>query len=71
MNLEEIKLKYVQSHSIVVQFPNGQKNVTEDCLKAVWAWLMNEPSQTAVVTTPDKEMYAVSFKMEKLHSDKD
>lgn len=65
-SLDELTIKCTQGHSIVIQSPTEQKNVTQECIKAVWGWLLNDPSQTAIVTTPQGEMYAVTFKMEKL-----
>lgn len=75
--LDELTLSCTASHKILlgkrVTKPNGviwetKRDVTQECIKATWAWLYQQPDQKIEFTLPDGVKYSLSFTMKKVNA---
>lgn len=71
--VDELTITCTASHKILVGKRVTEKgvtkwetkrDVTEECIKAVWAWIYNTPEQAIVIKTPEGRMYSLKFEME-------
>lgn len=78
-DLDELTLSCTKSHKILLgkrlTKANGtgvtwetKRDVTQECIKATWAWLYQQPDQKIEFTLPDGVKYSLSFNMKKVNA---